>query len=223
MAEIVIALDLPGEDARRLLDRIPDATWVKVGSILFAREGPTFIRQLVDRGLRVFLDLKWHDIPNTVAGVVEATSDLGVTMASVHTLGGAAMLAAAARAAGPHLGLVGVTVLTSHTPASYGNAVGRDRISVQDEVRRLAGEAVRAGLKGVVCSPQEVAIVRSAGPTWLVVPGIRRAADPAGDQARTATPGEAALAGATHLVVGRPILNAREPEAVFQELAREAS
>lgn len=223
MAEIVIALDLPGDEARRLLDRIPQASWVKVGSILFAREGPGFIKELIGRGLRVFLDLKWHDIPKTVAGVVQAASELGVTMASVHTLGGTGMLEAAARAAGPQLGLVGVTVLTSHTPATYGSAVGRNRISVPDEVRRLADAAVRAGLKGVVCSPHEAAVVRLAGPTWLVVPGIRRNADPAGDQARTATPGEAAAAGATHLVVGRPILTAGDPEAVFQEMLREAS
>lgn len=225
MAEIIVALDLPGDDARRLLDRIPEARWVKVGSILFAREGPALVRELIQRGLEVFLDLKWHDIPNTVAGAVEAARDLGVSMATVHTLGGEAMMAAAARAAGERLGIVGVTVLTSHSPESYSAAVGRGTAAVlMEEVGRLARSARAAGLRGVVCSPLEVATIRSqAGPGgWIVVPGIRRVGDQAGDQVRTAAPGEAARAGATHLVVGRPILLAADPGAVFREMAGEA-
>jgi orotidine-5'-phosphate decarboxylase len=225
VAEIIIALDLPGDDARRLLDRIPEARWVKVGSILFAREGPALVRELVTRGLEVFLDLKWHDIPNTVAGAVEAARDLGVSMATVHTLGGEAMMAAAARAAGERLGIVGVTVLTSHSPESYSTAVGRGTTAVlMDEVSRLAHSARAAGLRGVVCSPLEVATVRSQAGAggWIVVPGIRRVGDQAGDQVRTAAPGEAARAGATHLVVGRPILQAADPGAAFREMAGEA-
>ncbi|MEO8139644.1 MAG: orotidine-5'-phosphate decarboxylase [Gemmatimonadota bacterium] len=225
MAEIIVALDQPGDDARRLLDRIPEARWVKVGSILFAREGPTLVRELVARGLQVFLDLKWHDIPNTVAGAVEAARDLGVAMATVHTLGGEAMMAAAARAAGERLGIVGVTVLTSHSAESYSAAVGRGTTAVlMEEVGRLAGSARAAGLRGVVCSPLEVATVRSQGAAggWIVVPGIRRAGDQVGDQVRTAGPSEAARAGATHLVVGRPILQAADPGAAFREMAGEA-
>lgn len=224
MSEVIIALDLPGDGARRLLDQAPEARWVKVGSILFAREGPALIRELVGRGLQVFLDLKWHDIPNTVAGAVEAARDLGVTMATVHTLGGEAMMAAAARAAGETLGIIGVTVLTSHSAESYGGAVGRGGVTLLEEVARLAASARDAGLRGVVCSPLEVATVRSQSRPggWIVVPGIRRAGDSAGDQVRTASPAEAAAAGATHLVVGRPILQAADPGAVFREIAGDA-
>lgn len=225
MAEIIAALDLPTrDDALRWLDRVPLLRWVKVGSVLITREGAGFARELTARGLSVFLDLKWHDIPNTVSGAVEAARALGVRMATVHTLGGRAMLEAAARAAGSDLGIVGVTVLTSHDADSYAAAVGRSRVEPAAEVERLARVAGAAGLRGIVCSPLEVAVVRSAlGPDrWIVVPGIRRAGDPAGDQARTATPAEAARAGATHLVIGRPLLHAADPAAVLAECAEAA-
>lgn len=220
MSEVIIALDLPGDEARRLLDRIPEASWVKVGSILFASEGPALVRELTRRGLKVFLDLKWHDIPNTVAGAVESARELGIAMATVHTLGGRAMMEAAAKAAGSELAIVGVTVLTSHTPESYGRAVGREHVTVMNEVGRLAGEALASGLRGIVCSPLEVAAVRgvAGADVWIVVPGIRRPGDASGDQARTAGPAEATRAGATHLVVGRPVLQAAEPRAAFLEL-----
>jgi orotidine-5'-phosphate decarboxylase len=225
VAEIIIALDLPAGDARRLLEGIPEARWVKVGSILFAGEGPAFVRELVARGLSVFLDLKWYDIPNTVAGAVARARDLGVAMASVHASGGQAMLQAVARAAGDSLGVVGVTVLTSHTPDSYAAATGRERVDLLTEVGRLAEIAFESGLRGVVCSPLEVSAIRShARPgDWIVTPGIRRSGDPAGDQARTATPAEAVRAGATHLVVGRPILDAGDPRSVFREIVGEAT
>lgn len=225
MSEIIIALDLPADDARRLLDRIPEARWVKVGSILFAAEGPALIRELARRGLRVFLDLKWHDIPNTVAGAVESARDLGIAMATVHTLGGRAMMEAAARAAGSAVGIVGVTVLTSHTADAYGRAVGRTGVVLLEEVGRLAAEALGSGLRGIVCSPLEVATVRAAAGSeaWIVVPGIRRPTDAAGDQARTAGPAEATAAGATHLVVGRPILQAEDPREAFLELQSAAT
>lgn len=223
MAEIVIALDLPEGDARMLLEGIPEARWVKVGSILFAGAGPAFVRELTARGLSVFLDLKWYDIPNTVAGAVAQARDLGVAMASVHASGGPVMLKAAVGAAGDSLGLVGVTVLTSHTPDSYATATGRERVHLLTEVGRLAGMAFESGLRGVVCSPLEVPTVRShAGPdAWIVTPGIRRSTDRAGDQARTATPAEAVRAGATHLVIGRPILEADDPRSAYREIAGE--
>ena len=127
---------------------------------------PTSFGVLTERGLRVFLDLKWHDIPNTVAEAVAAARALGVAMATVHTLGGAAMMEAAARAAGGRVALVGVTVLTSHDPAGYARAVGRGKVDLAAEVERQSGEAIGAGLGGVVCSPQEVARVRAgSGPT----------------------------------------------------------
>ncbi len=225
MTELILALDTPrGADALRLLDQLPVLQWVKVGSILMTREGPDFVRQLTARGLKVFLDLKWHDIPNTVAGAVTAARELGVSMATVHTLGGTAMLEAAAVAAGAELALVGVTVLTSHDSAGYGRAVGRPEVDLGNEVERQAVVAVTAGLQGIVCSPQEVSLLRGRlGPEPLiVVPGIRRRTDPASDQARVATAKDAVMNGATHLVVGRPILQAADPASAFEEFLEEA-
>ncbi|MBA3319566.1 MAG: orotidine-5'-phosphate decarboxylase [Gemmatimonadales bacterium] len=208
----------------RLLDRLPELKWVKVGSILMTREGAPLVRGLIGRGLRVFLDLKWHDIPNTVAGAVTAARELGVSMATVHALGGRTMMEAAAGAGGTDLALVAVTVLTSHDPASYGQATGREAVALVDETVRQAKAAVSAGLAGVVCSAAEVASVRRVLPeeTLLVVPGIRREKDTAGDQVRFATPGEAVRAGATHLVVGRPVLQAPDPAAALTQFVEEA-
>ena len=133
MSELILALDLPrATDALSLLDRIPALRWVKVGSILMTREGSPLLRALVDRGLKVFLDLKWHDIPNTVAGAVTAARELGVAMATVHILGGSAMLEAAAVAAGADLALVGVTVLTSNDPSGDARAVGRIEVNLPE-------------------------------------------------------------------------------------------
>ena len=220
MAELILALDLPTRaEALRLLDRLPGLRWVKVGSILMTAEGPAVVHELVDRGLEVFLDLKWHDIPTTVAGAVTVARGLGVRMATVHTLGGPAMLRAAVQAAGNALALVGVTVLTSHDESDYAAVVGRPSVRLLDDAARLARSAISAGLAGVVCSPLEVDRVRSGlGPDALiVVPGIRRPGDTSGDQSRTASPAEAIRHGATHLVVGRPILQAADPAAALAE------
>lgn len=225
MAELILALDTPrAADALRLLDRLPALRWVKVGSILMTREGPDFLRQLTGRGLKVFLDLKWHDIPNTVAGAVTAARELGVSMATVHTLGGGAMLEAAAVAAGGAVALVGVTVLTSHDAAGYARVVGRTEVDLTSEAERLAIAAMDAGLQGVVCSPQEVSLLRRklGSGAEIVVPGIRRRTDPAGDQARVATAKDAVSNGATYLVVGRPVLLAADPAAAFEEFLQEA-
>jgi orotidine-5'-phosphate decarboxylase len=225
VAEVVLALDLPtAPEALRLLERIPGAPWVKIGSILMTREGAPLVRALVARGHEVFLDLKWHDIPNTVAGAVRAARELGVSMATLHALGGRTMMEAAAEAAGGEVDLVGVTVLTSHDPASYARALGREDASLDEEVARLAAEVVEAGLAGVVCSSAEIAAVRGVLPDHarIVVPGIRSEAESAGDQVRVATAAMAAAAGATHLVVGRPVLQATDPAAVLARLCREA-
>jgi len=225
VADLILALDLPSAgEALRLLDRVPEARWVKVGPILFTREGPALVRTLRSRGLAVFLDLKWHDIPNTVAGAVSAAVEEGVALATVHTLGGRAMMEAAARAADGRVALVGVTVLTSHDPAGFAGIVGRPVPDLEAEVVRLARSAGEAGLSGVVCSPHEIRAVRGVlpGGAWVVVPGIRRAEDAAGDQVRTAGPGAAAAAGATHLVVGRPVLQAADPAGAFRAMAAEA-
>lgn len=226
MPELILALDTPdGATALRILDRLAGVRWVKLGSILMTREGPALVRELVGRGHEVFLDLKWHDIPNTVAEAVAAARGLGVRMATVHALGGVEMMGRAAEAAGPLLALVGVTVLTSHTPASFAQATGRSDPDLIAEAVRLAELAVQAGLAGVVCSPGEARQVRSAlGPSGrIVVPGIRRAADRADDQSRAATPAEAARAGATHLVVGRPVLRADDPAAAWAGFLEELS
>jgi orotidine-5'-phosphate decarboxylase len=225
MADLILALDVPRSgDALRLLDQLPELHWVKVGPVLMTREGPGLIRTLIGRRLNVFLDLKWHDIPNTVAEAVIAARETGVAMATVHTLGGQAMLEAAAVAGGGDLALVGVTVLTSHDAASYARATGRGEVDLMAEVERQSLVATEAGLRGVVCSPHEVSLLRRRlGPEpYIVVPGIRRRSDPSADQARVATARDAVGNGATHLVVGRPVLQARNPAAAFGEFMKEA-
>jgi orotidine-5'-phosphate decarboxylase len=225
MAELILALDTArGADALRLLDRLPALEWVKVGSILMTREGPDFVRELTARGLKVFLDLKWHDIPNTVAGAVTAAREIGVAMATVHALGGRAMLEAAAVAAGGEFSLVGVTVLTSHDPSGYAGALGRSEVDISREVERLALVVAEAGLQGVVCSAREVSrLRRRLGPELrIVVPGIRRRTDVLGDQVRVATAKDAVADGATHLVIGRPVLQAADPAAAFEGFMEEA-
>jgi orotidine-5'-phosphate decarboxylase len=225
MADLVLALDVPrSADALRVLDQLPDLQWVKVGPILMTREGPGLIRTLTKRGLRVFLDLKWYDIPHTVAGAVAAARESGVAMATVHTLGGKAMLEAAAIAAGSDLALVGVTVLTSYDPASYASATGRNQVDLDKEVERLGRVAADTGLRGVVCSPHEVSLLRrTLGPElYIVVPGIRRRSDPTGDQVRVSSAEDAVRGGASHLVVGRPVLQAQDPAGAFGEFMKEA-
>jgi len=221
LAELILALDLPDrESALRLIGRIPSLRWVKVGSVLMTAEGPALVRELVGRGLSVFLDLKWHDIPNTVRGAVSAARGLGVRMVSVHLLGGPAMLRAAAEAGGDEMAVVGVTVLTSHDEAEYAHTTGRPSVRLLDEVARLARLGMSAGLAGVVSSPLEVDRLRTGlGPgPLIVVPGIRRPSDDPGDQSRTATPAEAQRQGATHLVIGRPVVQATDPAAAFVEM-----
>jgi orotidine-5'-phosphate decarboxylase len=222
MAELIVALDHADAPAAiALLDQLPDGCAVKVGAVLLARAGVGFIRGLVAGGHPVFLDPKWHDIPNTVAGAVAGAAQLGVEMLTVHAAGGTAMLRAAVDAAGGRVKIVAVTVLTSHDVASYSAVVGRDTVDLPTEVARLAELAMGAGVAGVVCSPAEIGRVRViVGAGRIVVPGIRRANDEAGDQQRVGTPDAAVAAGATHLVVGRPITDAAEPAAAYAEFLR---
>ena len=220
MAELIVAFDLgSGKEALTLADRLPAMRWAKIGSALFVREGPALVREFVSRRVRVFLDLKWHDIPSTVERAVGAARELGVSMATVHCLGGHDMLVAAVRAAG-ELPLVGVTVLTSHSSADLEQIVGRGVPDMGLEGERLARIALESGLRGVVVGGREIGIVRGAlgqGP-WIVVPGVRLAGDSKDDQARTVTPPEAVRLGATHLVVGRPITRAADPAVVYQQI-----
>jgi orotidine-5'-phosphate decarboxylase len=222
MAELIVAFDLgSGKEALTLADRLPTMRWAKIGSALFVREGPALVREFMARRVRVFLDLKWHDIPSTVERAVGAARDLGVSMATVHCLGGHDMLVAAVRAAG-EVPLVGVTVLTSHSSADLEQIVGRGVPDMGLEGERLARIAMESGLRGVVAGGREIGIVRGAlgqGP-WIVVPGVRLAGDSKDDQARTVTPPEAVRLGATHLVVGRPITRAADPAVVYQQILR---
>lgn len=216
MAEIIVALDLPSSDqALAMVDRLGDAVdFYKVGSPLFTRAGPPLVRALRERGRRVFLDLKYHDIPSTVSSAVAAAAELDVELVTLHASGGAAMIRAARDAVGDHgPRLLGVTILTSFTAVDVEQVWNKQIISVRDEVARLAAIAVDAGAHGVVTSPLEVeALKRRHGPQLIVVtPGIRAATDGLGDQARTATAADAARAGSDFLVIGRPIIAAADP------------
>jgi orotidine-5'-phosphate decarboxylase len=229
---LIVALDVPSAAAAAELVKRLEGTcqWFKVGLELFTAAGPAVLEPLAARGHSVFLDLKFHDIPNTVAGAVRSAAALGVRMLSVHAAGGAAMLAAA-RAALDGVAnspeMMAVTVLTSMDAAQLKAAgVGR---SPAEQVELLAKMALKAGIRGFVCSPQEVAALRAlAGPEGvLVVPGIRpvggKASSRTDDQKRIARPADALRHGANYLVVGRPIIEAADPaeaaEAILNEMA----
>jgi orotidine-5'-phosphate decarboxylase len=215
----IIALDVPdAASALALLDRLgPSADFVKVGLQLFTAEGPAIVRELRGRKLRVFLDLKLHDIPNTVAHAVKSAAALEVELLTVHASGGACMLRAAAEAAaGTALTLLGVTVLTSLDERELAEAWGRDDLRMEDEVERLARLAERCGIHGVVASVRELPAVRRAAPGLRVLtPGIRLAGDAPGDQSRTATPTEAARLGADYVILGRSVTAAADPRAAL--------
>ena len=217
--QIIVALDTPeAASALDLVDRLgDDADYFKVGHQLFTSEGPAVVRELKSRGKRVFLDLKFMDIPNTVRHGVESAVGLGVDLCTVHVAGGPGMMSAAAEAAGTSTLVVGVTVLTSMTVTEVESVWGREVSSLQAEAARLATVAHEAGLGGVVCSPLEVkAIRRAAGEDFkLVTPGIRFAEGDAHDQARVSTPGAAASEGSDYLVIGRAITQAEDPAAAY--------
>lgn len=217
---VIVALDYPAaEPALALADRLqPGRCRLKVGKELFTRCGPKLVSQLVERGFEVFLDLKYHDIPNTVARACTAAAELGVWMVNVHASGGRRMLEAAREAleAAPRRPLlIAVTILTSLSEEDL-HEIGFAGTPA-DNVRRLAELAQAAGSDGVVCSPQEVAMLRATqGSEFrLVTPGIRPAGSARGDQTRVMTPAEALAAGADDLVIGRPITAARDPMAVL--------
>lgn len=225
---IIVALDVPAADAAlKLVEELtPVAGGFKIGSELFTAAGPDIVRRIRERGALVFLDLKFHDIPNTVARSVASAVALDVQMLTVHASGGFEMLKAAeasAQESAWRLGrtppfVLGVTVLTSLDAGALRD-IGVD-VNVEYQVRRLAGVAAKAGLRGLVCSPQEVARLRQTLPPnmQLVTPGVRTGAEKADDQKRTLTPREAMDAGASWLVIGRPIYAAENPRAAAEKI-----
>lgn len=223
---IIVALDYPSaEEAVQLVERLdPARCRVKVGKELFTRAGPAFVEELARRGFGVFLDLKFHDIPNTVARACEAAADLGVWMVNVHALGGRRMMTAAREALQGRTErplLIAVTVLTSLEAADL-EEIGLTG-SPEQNVARLARLTADCELDGVVCSPREVAGLREAhGAEFkLVTPGVRPAGSERGDQRRVMTPAEAVGAGASYLVVGRPVTGAADPLAALESIDRE--
>ena len=221
---LIVALDVKtADEARALVDRLAGRVGLfKIGSQLFTAAGPPLVREIVGRGEKVFLDLKYHDIPNTVANAVAEACQLGVSLMTVHALGGKAMMEAAVGAL-PAVGsrLIAVTILTSHDQDSLA-AIGLGA-PVADTVMRLARLAQEAGADGVVASPLEAEMIRGAcGPDFLVVtPGIRPGGSKAHDQARAATPAAAIRAGVNYVVVGRPIAEAVDPAAAAAALVKE--
>ncbi len=227
MAEVIVALDYPSaEEALSMVERLgPSATFYKVGLELYSRSGPGVVESLTAMGKHVFLDLKLHDIPNTVVGAMRSAADLGVDLITVHTAGGSAMLEAAAGASGSHTRVLGLTVLTSLTPAELEVVWGREIRSIQQEVGRLTDLAVECGLDGVVASALEATWIRNrVDRDFLVVtPGIRPSGTDPADQRRVATPADAVAAGSDYLVVGRTITQAADPHAALEGLLAEMS
>jgi orotidine-5'-phosphate decarboxylase len=224
-AQPIIALDVPSlAAARELLARLgPRADYVKVGLELFTAEGPKVVEALRKDGRRVFLDLKLHDIPNTVRGAARSAASMGVNLLTAHGYGGAAMVDAAVEGGGKDTGILVVTVLTSFDTKTIGIALGRDVPELGAEVLRLAHVAEMAGAHGVVCSGHEVRAVKTTFPKLApLVPGIRLEGGAVHDQARIATPRTAAADGAKYLVIGRVVTAASDPagalEAVLAQL-----
>lgn len=220
---LIVALDVSSaSEAQKLVARIGDAAGIyKVGLQLFTAEGPGIVRDLVSSGRRVFLDLKLHDIPTTVALAVKAATELHADMLTIHASGGSAMLRAATEAAAGRLNLLAVTVLTSLNDEDMEEIGVAGRLS--DQVLRMASLAKSAGCQGIVTSPREALVARKAmGEGFTIVtPGIRPAGAETNDQQRIATPAQAINNGVSHIVVGRPITHAPDPAKAAQSIISE--
>ena len=226
MAKLITALDVPtAELALQRVDQLrPAVDFFKIGLELYCAAGAPVVRAVAERGCNIFLDLKLHDIPRTVANAVKTAAIPGVDLLSIHSQGGRAMISAAAEAAHslPHRPkILAITILTSLEQSDL-TLMGVNR-QIEAQTAALAMMAVGAGADGVVCSPREVATLKSILPegTLLVTPGVRPAGASLGDQKRVATPGDAVRNGSTHLVVGRPILQAEDPVAAAKSILAE--
>jgi orotidine-5'-phosphate decarboxylase len=221
----IVALDVPDAVAAlALVDELGElCRFYKVGSELFTAAGPAVVEALRARDVDVFLDLKLHDIPNTVRGAARSAARLGARLLTVHASGGVDMVVAAVDGAGPTCGVLAVTVLTSHDAASLARAWGRKSLDVRAEVLRLADQARFANAHGIVCSGDEVADVhgRHGSALRLLVPGIRLAGGESHDQARVVTPARAAMAGASYLVLGRAVTAAADRPAAMERVLTE--
>ncbi|MEG0375891.1 MAG: orotidine-5'-phosphate decarboxylase [Raoultibacter sp.] len=227
---VIVALDCGIDEAFDLADQLQGkATWLKVGMTLFYANGPAIVYALKERGFKVFLDLKFHDIPHQVDGAAASATGNGADMLTMHTVGGVDMMSAAqngAERAAAEYGFdvpvtLGITVLTSMSEKNLQDT-GVSR-SIAEQVAVLAKEAKLAGISGVVASPMEAAELREIlGPdAYIVTPGVRPAGSDKGDQSRVATPAEAFAAGASHIVIGRPITQAEDPAAAFERIVAE--
>jgi len=233
IAKLCVALDVP--DSKTALDLAATLQghvgFVKVGLELYCAEGPTIVTALAKLGVKIFLDLKFHDIPNTVAAVSRVVASLGVDILNLHASGGPEMMKAcldavtdaAAKARVPRPRLIAVTVLTSIDDAGFRHLSQNDNVTVRQQVSHLARMALASGLDGVVASPQEIEAIRSVcGPEFLIVtPGVRSVGGLVGDQKRVATPFGAITAGADILVIGRPITAAKDPLEAAKAILRE--
>ncbi len=228
--KIILAIDgLDIDSAKLLLDKCPDIKWVKIGLELFTREGPSVIKMFKDFNKNIFLDLKFHDIPNTMSAACYQVSKLGVDIISVHAAAGSKALLASKKASleGSKAGnfkapfVVGITILTSFSIADFKNDLDR-KDSIEDNVIRLAKLSFDAGLDGCVCSPWEVKILRKIYKNnfELITPGIRTIIENKDDQNRVMTPSEAIKNGASKLVIGRSILKAKDPNKAFLDICR---
>lgn len=222
----IVPLDVPSAaDALELVEYLGDTCrFYKVGNELFTAAGPAMVQELRHRGKDVFLDLKFHDIPNTVAGGVRNAAALGARLVTVHATGGAAMLKAAVEAAGPKCGVLAVTVLTSLTADEVSAAWGKPGpLDLSAEVLRLAELALEAGAHGIVCSGKEASLVRErfGDRLAILVPGVRAAGGATQDQARVVTPQQAVEAGARYIIAGRMITAASDRRAAMMRLLAE--
>ena len=224
----IVALDVPAaEAALALVDELGEACrFYKVGSELFTAAGPSIVRAVMERGAEVFLDLKFHDIPNTVAGALRSAAALGARLVTVHAAGGEAMLRAAVDAAGDSskCGILAVTVLTSLDAAALASVWGRPAsVAMSEEVLRLAALAREAGAYGVVCGGGEARDVKTrfGSSLAILIPGIRQAGAATQDQARVVTPADAAAIGARYIVIGRAVTAAADRRGVMQQMIAE--